>query len=68
MTLALFGIGGGEALIIVIALFFIILLGNYGRSTVFGYWGSILLSIVTTPLIAFAILAYVKTKAGNPNN
>lgn len=67
MTLAFYGIGGGEAIIIILALFFIILLGNYGRNTVFGYWGSVLLAIITTPLIAFAILAYVKSKTANPN-
>ncbi|SMC94518.1 hypothetical protein [Pedobacter nyackensis] len=66
MTLATFGLGGGEVLIIVLALFFIIALGNYGKNTVFGYWGSVLLAIVTTPLIAFAILAYVKYKAAKP--
>jgi ABC-type transport system involved in multi-copper enzyme maturation permease subunit len=66
MTLAFLNLGGGEVLIVVLALFFIIALGNYGKDTIFGYWGSVLLAIFTTPLIAFIILAYVKSKAAKP--
>lgn len=68
MMLAVIGIGAQELLLIIISLLFIVLIGNYGKNTVFGYWGSILLAMFTTPIIAFIILYYVKNKAVKQSN
>jgi hypothetical protein len=68
MTLALHGLGAQEVLLIIVSLLFVVLLGNYGKNTVFGYWGSVLLAMFTTPIIAFIILYYVKNKTANLSN
>lgn len=68
MMLAFNGVGVEEILLILSALIIIILLGNYGKNTVFGYWGSVLLGIFATPLIAFIILAYIRKKSAKPSN
>ncbi|GAA4315897.1 hypothetical protein GCM10023149_12690 [Mucilaginibacter gynuensis] len=56
------GIGIPEILIIAAAIALIIGIGNYGRNTVFGYWGSVLLALFTSPIVAFIILYVVKTR------
>lgn len=68
MTLALNGLGVQEVLLIIVSLMFIVLLGNYGKNIVFGYWGSVLLAMFTTPIIAFIILYYVKNKTAKLSN
>jgi hypothetical protein len=55
-------LGKAELIIIAVALIPILALGNYGRGTALGYWGSVLLSIFSTPLIAFIIILYLKTR------
>lgn len=60
MELAFLNIGSAEIILIIVAIIFIIVIGRYGQDTVFGYWGSILLAIFTTPLIAFIILSILK--------
>ncbi len=39
--------------IAIIWLLLINAVGNYGKDTILGYWGSVLLAIFTTPLTAF---------------
>ena len=68
MTLSSIGIGAQEVLLIITSLLFIVLIGNYGKNTVFGYWGSVLLAMFTTPIIAFIILYYVKSKPAKASN
>jgi len=65
MTLSFNGIGAAEILLIIFALSITILLANYGKNTVFGYWGSALLGICITPLLAFVLLNYLKNKSTN---
>jgi ABC-type transport system involved in multi-copper enzyme maturation permease subunit len=62
MILAFLNMGAAEILVVLIGLILIIALGNYGRNTTLGYWGSILLSIIVTPVIAFFIISYLKRK------
>jgi ABC-type transport system involved in multi-copper enzyme maturation permease subunit len=62
MILAFLNMGAAEILVVLIGLILIIALGNYGRNTALGYWGSILLSIIVTPVIAFFIISYLKRK------
>ena len=57
--------GTGELLLILVGVIIIIALGNYGKDTALGYWGSILLSIIVTPLIAFFVISYLKRKEGS---
>ena len=49
-------------LIILIGFILVIALGNYGKNTALGYWGSILLSIFVTPIFAFIIISYLKRR------
>lgn len=60
MTLGFLNIGAPEIILIVVGLFFVIAIGNYGKDTALGYWGSILLSILATPLIAFIVITILK--------
>jgi hypothetical protein len=55
-------VGRGEISILVAILLLSIAVGNYGRNTVFGYWGSILLSICANPVVAFVVIYVVKKK------
>jgi len=47
-----------EILLILITVAILYALGRYGRDTWFGFGGSILLGIITTPLIAFIIISF----------
>lgn len=38
------------------------LLGEYGKHTSFGFWGSVLLGIITTPLIGFIVVYFMRRK------
>jgi len=60
MTLGFLNIGAPEIILIIVALFFVIAIGNYGKDTALGYWGSILLSIFVTPLVAFIVITILK--------
>lgn len=63
MTLAFLNIGTPE--IIVLLLFIGLIfwaIGNYGRDTVLGFWGSILVALFTTPLVAFLIIFVLRNR------
>jgi len=63
MTLAFLNIGVPELLIVLVFGFFLlIVIGKYGRNTALGYWGSVLLAIFTTPLIAFLVILVLRRK------
>lgn len=63
MTFAFINLGtSGIILIIIILLAFALLIGNYGRNTALGYWGSVLLALFTGPLIAYVMLYIIKPK------
>ncbi|MBC7399434.1 MAG: hypothetical protein H7289_05770 [Mucilaginibacter sp.] len=34
--------------------------GSYGKDTVLGYWGTVLLALFTTPVTAFIIVAIIR--------
>ena len=55
-----FGVGF-LAIVMVVWLLLIVALGNYGRNTELGYWGSVLLAIFTTPVIAFIVILVLKS-------
>jgi hypothetical protein len=59
------GIGVPEVILIVLAIFFIIVIGRYGKNTALGYWGSILLAIFTTPVVAFIVITILKAMKRN---
>ncbi len=62
MTLAFIEFGFIEIIFIIIWIAIIYAVGNYGRDTALGYWGSILLAIFTTPLIAFIVILVLKKR------
>lgn len=62
MILAAFNFGLIEMFAMAVALLLIVLVGNFGKNTFFGYWGSILLAILTTPVIAYLIILFTKRK------
>lgn len=63
MLLTFFNLGTPEMVIILIILLVIMAVGNYGKNTALGYWGSVLLSILSTPLVAFIIISIIKFRA-----
>lgn len=67
MNFSLLNLGITEFGILAVILMFIVALGNYGRNTALGYWGSVLLSIIRSPLGAFLIITYLKLR-GTPKH
>lgn len=57
-------LGPGEIIIIpllCLLIFFIFeRIGNYGKDTALGYWGSILLAVTVSPVAAFLIILFIK--------
>jgi hypothetical protein len=63
MTLAFLNIGIFEIVIILaIIITMVIAIGNYGKRTALGYGGSVLLSILATPLTAFIVISVLRIK------
>jgi len=63
MKLLFFNIGGQEiALIWIVVLIIFFGIGNYGKNTALGYWGSVILAMLATPLIAFGVICYLRNK------
>lgn len=60
MTLAYMNLGTAEIILILVAFIFILVIGNYGRHTALGYWGSVLLAILSTPVVAFIIISILR--------
>lgn len=48
--------GTTEILILLIAVLIFWSVANFGKNTSLGFWGSLLLAIFTTPVIAFFII------------
>lgn len=68
MILAFLNLGTSEVLLIVIVFLVIIFpIGYYGRNTQLGYWGSVLLALLSTPVVAFIIISVLRyRKSNNP--
>jgi len=62
MNLAFLNIGTIELVVIVLAISLIIAVANYGRDTALGYWGSLALSLITSPVVAFIVILFLKKK------
>ncbi|HEY1061038.1 MAG TPA: hypothetical protein VGE44_05105 [Daejeonella sp.] len=62
MTLAYLNISGPEVILIILHFLLIILTGHYGRNTVLGYWGTIMIGLFASPLLAFAIVYILNNK------
>lgn len=60
MVTLLQAIGTAEIVIglLVIALF--VAVANYGKDTILGYFGTLLLAVLTTPIVAFLIIYLIK--------
>lgn len=62
MRITFSNLQGPEIGLIAVILIFVIALGNYGRNTALGYWGSILLTFLSTPLGAFIIIYILRAR------
>ena len=62
MKLAFLNIGGAEIILVIVAILLIVAIGRYGKDTALGYWGSILLAIFTTPIIAFIVITFLNVR------
>ena len=63
MPLAFLNIGPIEIVIILaIIITIIVAIGKYGKHTALGYSGSVLLSIIATPLTAFIVISILRIK------
>jgi hypothetical protein len=61
MALAFLNLGTSEVLLLsVIFLIIIFPIGYYGKNTQLGYWGSILLALLSTPVVAFIIISILR--------
>ena len=60
MNFPFMNLGMTELGIFSIILLIIVALGNYGRNTALGYWGSVLLAFLGSPLGAFLIITFLK--------
>ncbi|MGF7081256.1 hypothetical protein [Mucilaginibacter sp. UYCu711] len=48
-------------------LLFINAVGQYGKDTALGYWGTILLAVLSTPITALIIVAIVRSRTPPPD-
>ena len=63
MLLTFLNLGITEFILILsLILLLIVGVGNYGKNTALGYWGSVLLSILSSPIIAFIIISILKSR------
>lgn len=63
MTLAFLNLGVPEILILLLVLLlFHFVVADYGKSTILGYWGSLMLSIFLSPFAAIVIIWIMKAR------
>lgn len=63
MTLAYLNVSGTEIIFIISYFLLIIWAGHYGRNTVLGYWGTIMIGLFASPVLAFAIVYILNNKS-----
>ena len=69
MLLTFLNLGITEIILIIsLFLLMIIAMGNYGKNTALGYWGSVLLSILSSPIVALIIISILKARKSSTNN
>jgi len=69
MLLTFLNLGITEIILIIsLFLLMIIAMGNYGKNTALGYWGSVLLSILSSPIVALIIISILKARNSSTNN
>ena len=62
MTLAFIDIGAQELILILLILILIISVARYGKNTALGYWGTILLALFASPLIALIVVLILRRR------
>lgn len=68
MSLAFLNISPPEIVLIFLTLIVVVMgIGNYGRYTALGYRGSVLLTILTTPLVAFIVIGILRRRKAFPH-
>jgi uncharacterized membrane protein len=66
MLLTFLNLGSVEIGILLFLLLVIIAIGNYGKNTALGYWGSVLLALVSTPVVAFIVILVLRSRNPQP--
>jgi uncharacterized membrane protein YkgB len=61
--IAFLNLRGFELIIVIVGILMLFAVANYGRDTQLGYLGSLLLAIITSPILAFIIIYYLKYRA-----
>lgn len=67
MTLAYLNASGTEIIFIISYFLLIIWAGDYGRNTVLGYWGTIMIGLFASPLLAFAVVYILNNRSKIPS-
>ncbi len=67
MALAYLNVSGTEVIFIISYFLLIIWAGHYGRNTVLGYWGTIMIGLFASPLLAFTIVYILNRKSNLPS-
>lgn len=66
MPIVLSNFGLGEVVIVSLLLVFIFFIfegiGNYGNDTALGFWGSVLVAIIVSPLVALVLIFFLKRR------
>ena len=63
MTLTFLNVGTPELTILLAGLLFLLIaVGNFGKDTPLGYWGSILLSVIATPVVGFFVVLLLRSR------
>ncbi len=64
MKFAFLDLGSTEFILILLVLIaLVIAVGNYGKNTALGYRGSVLLALVSSPLVAVIIIRIIKLRS-----
>ena len=61
--IAFLNLSGFELVFIIVGIIMLFAVANYGRDTQLGYIGSLVLAMITSPVIAFIIIYYLKYRA-----
>jgi hypothetical protein len=61
--IAFLNLRGFELMIVIVGILMLFAVANYGRDSQLGYFGSLLLAVFTSPILAFIVIYYLKYRA-----
>jgi hypothetical protein len=65
MTLAYLNMGTAEIVLLLIMVVSIGAVAQYGKNTILGFWGSLALAILASPLAAFIVIAIIRYRTAH---